>query len=91
MHDSPAVQPSPFVEIDRHAWAELAPSTELPLTETELVQLRGIGDRLDTSELSDVYLPLSRLINLYAGGARALHRSTSEFLHAHTQSTPFVR
>jgi type I pantothenate kinase len=90
MHDSSAVQPSPFVEIDRHAWAELAPSTELPLTETELVQLRGIGDRLDTSELSDVYLPLSRLINLYAGGARALHRSTSEFLHARTQSTPFV-
>ena len=90
MHDSPAVQPSPFVEIDRQAWAELAPSTELPLTETELVQLRGIGDRLDTSELSDVYLPLSRLINLYAGGARALHRSTSEFLHARTESTPFV-
>ena len=90
MHDSAAVQPSPFVEIDRAAWAELAPSTELPLTETELVQLRGIGDRLDTSELSDVYLPLSRLINLYAGGARALHRSTSEFLHARTESTPFV-
>jgi type I pantothenate kinase len=90
MHDSAAVQPSPFVEIDRQAWAELAPSTELPLTETELVQLRGIGDRLDTSELSDVYLPLSRLINLYAGGARALHRSTSEFLHARIESTPFV-
>lgn len=90
MHDSAAVQPSPFVEIDRQAWADLAPSTELPLTETELVQLRGIGDRLDTSELSDVYLPLSRLINLYAGGARALHRSTSEFLHARTESTPFV-
>jgi type I pantothenate kinase len=90
MHDSSAVQPSPFVEIDRQAWADLAPSTELPLTETELVQLRGIGDRLDTSELSDVYLPLSRLINLYAGGARALHRSTSEFLRARTESTPFV-
>jgi type I pantothenate kinase len=78
------------VEIDRQAWAELAPSTELPLTETELVQLRGIGERLDTSELSDVYLPLSRLINLYAGGARALHQSTSQFLHGRTESTPFV-
>jgi type I pantothenate kinase len=90
MHDPSPAQPSPFVEIDRQAWAELAPSTKLPLTETELVQLRGLGDRLDTSEVSDVYLPLSRLINLYAGGARALHRSTSEFLHARTESTPFV-
>jgi len=90
MHESAPAQPSPFVEIDRHSWAELAPSTQLPLTETELVQLRGLGDRLDTSEVSDVYLPLSRLINLYAGGARALHRSTSEFLHASGPSTPFV-
>ncbi|HEX4401649.1 MAG TPA: type I pantothenate kinase [Galbitalea sp.] len=90
MHDSPPAQPSPFVEIDRQSWAELAPSTQLPLTEPELVQLRGLGDRLDTSEVSDVYLPLSRLINLYAGGARALHRSTSEFLHAQGAATPFV-
>jgi type I pantothenate kinase len=90
MHDTASAQPSPFVEIDRQSWADLAPSTQLPLTEPELVQLRGLGDRVDTSEVSDVYLPLSRLINLYAGGARALHRSTSEFLHAQGSSTPFV-
>jgi type I pantothenate kinase len=90
MHDSTSAQPSPFVEIDRQAWADLAPSTKLQLSEAELVQLRGLGDRLDTSEVSDVYLPLSRLLNLYAGGARALHRSTSEFLHDSGQSTPFV-
>ncbi|MCU1599192.1 MAG: type pantothenate kinase [Glaciihabitans sp.] len=90
MHDHSPSQPSPFVEIDRDDWAELAPSTQLPLTETELVQLRGIGDRLDLTEVSDVYLPLSRLINLYAAGARSLHRSTSEFLGGRNQSTPFV-
>jgi type I pantothenate kinase len=90
MHEPAASQPSPFVEIDRDDWAELAPSTQLPLTETELVQLRGLGDRLDLREVSDVYLPLSRLLNLYAAGARALHRSTSEFLGAHTPGTPFV-
>ena len=85
-----SAQPSPFVEIERQTWAELAPSTKLQLSEAELQQLRGLGDRLDKSEVSDVYLPLSRLSNLYAGGARALHRSTSEFLHDPSQSTPFV-
>jgi type I pantothenate kinase len=90
MHDHSPSQPSPFVEIDRDDWAELAPSTQLPLKETELVQLRGLGDRLDLTEVSDVYLPLSRLINLYAAGARALHRSTSEFLGGRNRSTPFV-
>ena len=81
---------SPFVEIDRDDWAELAPTTRLPLTETELVQLRGLGDMLDLREVSDVYLPLSRLLNLYVAGARELHRSTSAFLGDRTPSTPFV-
>ena len=81
---------SPYVEIDRDDWAELAPTTKLPLSETELVQLRGLGDVLDLREVSDVYLPLSRLLNLYVRGARELHRSTSDFLGDTTPSTPFV-
>jgi type I pantothenate kinase len=81
---------TPFVEIDRATWAELAPSTKLPLTETELVQLRGLGDLLDMREVSEVYLPLSRLLNLYVAGARQLHRETSSFLGERYRSTPFV-
>ncbi|MFP7762153.1 type I pantothenate kinase [Marisediminicola sp. LYQ134] len=81
---------TPFVEIDRATWADLSPSTALPLSPTEIVGLRGLGDVLDIREVSEVYLPLSRLINLYAAGAKNLHRSTSEFLGRRTQSTPFV-
>lgn len=82
--------PSPFVEIVRSDWAELARSTELPLTETEVVQLRGLGDRLSLTEVAEVYLPLSRLLTLYAGGAKHLHRATSTFLGERAQPTPFV-
>ena len=82
---------TPFVEIDRADWAALAPTTELPLTATELVELRGLGDRLDMREVSEVYLPLSKLLNLYAVGARRLHHDTSRFLHRDDiQTTPFV-
>ena len=87
---APPAHLSPFVEVDRDAWAALAPTTKNPLTEIELVQLRGLGDRLDLQEVSDVYLPLSRLINLYAAGARNLHRATSDFLGERAQRTPFV-
>ncbi len=81
---------SPFVEIDRADWAALAPTTELPLSPTEIVELRGLGDRLDLREVGDVYLPLSKLISLYAVGARNLHRDTSRFLGRRSLSTPFV-
>ena len=87
---------SPFLEIDRGDWAALAPTMPLPLSETELVQLRGLGDVLDLTEVTEVYLPLSRLLTLYASGARNLHRSTSDFLGSvgtvapGVRSTPFV-
>lgn len=89
-------QGSPFTEIDRADWAALAPATPLPLTPTEVVELRGLGDVLDITEVSEVYLPLSRLINLYAVGAKQLHRATSDFLGQRGagsgtgRSTPFV-
>ena len=81
---------SPFTEINRHDWAALAPHTDLPLTQTEIVQLRGLGEVLDMNEVSEVFVPLSRLLNLYVSGARNLHRETTEFLGARTTSTPFV-
>ena len=81
---------TPFLEIDRADWAALAPAVPHPLTETELVRLRGLGDRLDLTEVAEVYVPLSRLLNLYAAGARSLHRSTRAFLGEQGPSTPFV-
>jgi type I pantothenate kinase len=81
---------TPFVEIARSDWAALAPTTELPLTPTEIVELRGIGDRLDPREVTDVYLPLSKLVSLYAVGARQLHRDTNRFLGREASGTTFV-
>lgn len=81
---------SPFVELERADWAELASSTRLPLHETELVQLRGLGEPLNLAEVTDVYLPLSRLLNLYVAGTRQLHRATSDFLGERAATTPFV-
>jgi type I pantothenate kinase len=83
-------QISPFLEIDRSDWSGLAPKMEVPLTQAELVELRGLGDELDLTEVAEVYLPLSRLLNLYAENAQKLHAATNQFLGSSTTSTPFV-
>ncbi|NNC11817.1 type I pantothenate kinase [Planctomonas sp. JC2975] len=85
-----SAQISPFVELDRSDWAELAPSTPQPLSETEIVQLRGLGDPLDIREVAEVYLPISRLVSMYATGTQRLHRATSDFLGERAAKTPFV-
>ncbi|WP_426246811.1 type I pantothenate kinase [Nocardioides sp. LHG3406-4] len=82
---------SPYVELDRAAWAALARETESPLTPGEVNSLRGLGDFLDLNEVEQVYLPLSRLLSLYVAGAGRLHREQEEFLHRQTPPrTPFV-
>lgn len=79
-----------FLELDRSDWAALAPKMTAPLSQTEIVELRGLGDKLDLVEVQEVYLPLSRLLSLYAEGAQHLHQATSSFLGARSQGTPFV-
>ena len=82
--------PTPFVEISRADWAELGNATELPLTETEISQIRGLGDFLDLKEVREVYLPLSRFLNIYVSEYSKLHRATSDFLGERSAKVPFV-
>jgi type I pantothenate kinase len=82
---------SPYVELERAAWAQLAGTAETSLTPEEVVRLRGLGDQLDLREIEQVYLPLSRLLSLYVAGNSRLHREQEEFLHRVTPPrTPFV-
>ena len=68
--ETPTTNDSLYREIPRAEWARMAAGMEQPLTETEVVQLRGIGDRLDITEVREVYLPLSRLLSLYASATK---------------------
>ncbi|BDV29797.1 type I pantothenate kinase [Microbacterium terricola] len=79
-----------YRRIDRDDWARLAAGSAQPLTETEIVQLRGLGDRLDIAEVRDVYLPLSQLLSRYATATKRLGAETAEFLGEPDTTTPFV-
>jgi type I pantothenate kinase len=89
MLDSPAPL-TPFHEIPRTRWAELSSSLGNPLTESEIDRLRGLGDALDLAEVESIYIPLTRLLSLYAKAARETHSVTSTFLGLSNSHTPFV-
>ncbi|MBS45626.1 MAG: type I pantothenate kinase [Nocardioides sp.] len=83
--------PSPYIELDREAWSQLAHETRNPLRSDEIERLQGLGETLDIEEVEEVYLPLSRLLSLYVGAASKLHRAQENFLHQRTPPrTPFV-
>jgi type I pantothenate kinase len=81
---------TPFVEILRSDWSQLGNSTKQPLTESEISQIRGLGDFLDLTEVAEVYLPLSRFLNLYVTKHSDIHKATSEFLGERAKPMPFI-
>lgn len=81
---------TPFVELDRARWSQLANRMEQPLNQEDIERLRGLGDPLDLREIREAYLPLSRLLSLYVEASGQLHSATQTFLGEKTQRTPFV-
>lgn len=71
---------SPYVELRRDQWRDLRRATPLTLTLDEVVQLRALDDPVDLEEVVDVYLPLSRLINLRVAARQRLYTDTTTFL-----------
>ncbi len=81
---------TPFVELDRQTWSRLSHEITSPLNVEDVQRLRGFGDALNLDEVREVYLPLSRLLNLYIAAAGQLHSATNTFLGETTTRTPFV-
>jgi type I pantothenate kinase len=84
------VQISRFIEFTRAQWARLRASTPLPLSEAQLRGLVGLNEPMSLDEVADIYLPLSRLLNLYVGATQALHVATATFLGSAAPRVPYV-
>jgi len=79
-----------YLTFSRDDWAELRAATPLTLREHDLEALRGINDQIDLDEVAAVYLPLSRLLNLYVSATQDLQRVSSTFLGSIAPKVPYV-
>jgi type I pantothenate kinase len=84
------VAASPYLEFDRDQWGALRASTPLLLSEAELDELRGVNEPVELQEVAEVYLPLSRLLNLRVAATQQLHDVTSTFLGTLAPKVPFI-
>ncbi|MFN8059297.1 MAG: type I pantothenate kinase [Vicinamibacterales bacterium] len=86
----PADNLSRFLSFSKSEWAKLRDSTPLTLSEGELVEIRGLNDRVSLDEVAAIYLPLSRLLSFYVAATQSLHRATATFLGHHEAKVPFI-
>ena len=81
---------SPYRVFSRGEWARLREDTPMTLEPGEIARLRSLHDRLDISEVEDIYLPLSRLLSLYVAATQRLFRAQQELLR-YVAPYPFRR
>lgn len=81
---------SPYRHFDAKSWGRLRQDTPLVLTQQELEALRGRGERVSLDEVAQIYLPLSRLLNLYVLATQGLYGATSAFLGSAPSKVPYI-
>ena len=74
----------------RQEWAGLRAATPLTLSESELQALRGVNEQVTLQQVEEVYLPLSRLLNLHVAATQTLRKATDTFLGNPAAHVPFV-
>jgi type I pantothenate kinase len=81
---------SPYRLFSREEWARLRADTPMTLVPRELEQLSGLIEELSMEEVETIYLPMSRLLNLYVAASQELHAVTSRFLGRKDRKVPFI-
>ncbi|NOH99384.1 type I pantothenate kinase [Vibrio sp. 99-70-13A1] len=81
---------SPFMSFDRAHWSDLRNSVPMTLSESDLKELQGINEKLTIEEAVDIYLPLSRLLNLYVAARQNRNSVLHQFLDKKETAPPFI-
>jgi type I pantothenate kinase len=81
---------APHRVFTRAEWAKLRADTPLTLTDDDLSRLRSLNDPISLDEVTEIYLPLSRLLSLHVAATQGLHDATRTFLGNHDGVTPFI-
>ena len=79
-----------YLSFEREQWAALRAATPLTLSADDLESLRGINERIDLEEVAAIYLPLTRLLNLYVAATQNLHKASAAFLGTLAPKVPYV-
>src|SRR5580692_9213581 len=81
---------SPYRVFSRAEWATRRADTPMTLASAEIARLRSLHDRLDISEVEEIYLPLSRLLSLYVAATQRLFRAQQGFLGTEDAKMPYI-
>lgn len=79
-----------FLKMSRESWKLLHQKTRPLLTKEELETITSLNDNIDIVDVTEVYLPLLNLIQIYKINQENLSFSKSLFLKKNAHKRPFI-
>jgi type I pantothenate kinase len=79
-----------FELFDRARWSKLAKTHELKITSSELAGLKSLGDKIDLTDVEQIYLPLLSYLKIFIDHKRALDQQRLAFLQLPDHHGPFI-
>ena len=79
-----------YEKISRGTWQSLHRKTTPPLTEEELDSIKSFNDQISLQDVTDIYLPLAHLIQIYKRSKEDLAFSKGIFLQRESKNQPFI-
>ena len=87
---APEQQYNPYRIFSREQWARLRDDMPMTLGTDEIARVRSMHDRLDLSEVEEIYLPLSRLLSIYVDAMQRLFVAQRRFLGIEDRKMPYI-
>ncbi|MBK8007608.1 MAG: type I pantothenate kinase [Rhizobiales bacterium] len=81
---------SPYRVFSREEWAARRENTPMTLTQSEIIHLQALNDKLSIKEVEEIYLPISRLLAFYVEAAQKLFQGMQKFLAVRDGKMPYI-
>ncbi|MCX7121019.1 MAG: type I pantothenate kinase [Gammaproteobacteria bacterium] len=85
-----SINQTAYLTFSRQEWLNFRNDMPLTLTEIDLAALHGQIETVSLNEVAEIYLPLSRLLNLYVTAMQSLHQASQHFLGKPEPKVPYI-
>jgi type I pantothenate kinase len=79
-----------YIDFSRLQWRNFRSAESVCLSETDLIDLRGINEPVSIADVEDIYLPLVRLLCVSMEQALSYQQSISKFMIKPMQRVPYI-
>ncbi|WP_337860794.1 type I pantothenate kinase [Ferroplasma sp.] len=79
-----------YLKFNRNEWAKRRGNLDIKMSDNDIKGIVALNDKITPSEISDFYLPITRLLQLSINNNKKLYRERNDFIGINPEKVPFI-